>query len=94
MITKITKLNNFGIFHDYKWNKEIPEFKKFNLIYGCNRSGKTTVSRIFSACEKKSIQFLKCNFGLYNLRILLPFHFFYKNDSLSSIQQYKKIKAK
>ncbi|MEW6774506.1 MAG: AAA family ATPase [Bacteroidota bacterium] len=55
MITKITKLQNFGIFHDFTWGNDLPEFKKYNLIYGWNRSGKTTISRIFSSCEKKSI---------------------------------------
>ncbi|HAJ33339.1 MAG TPA: hypothetical protein DCK79_08180 [Candidatus Atribacteria bacterium] len=57
MITKITKLKNFGIFHDFSWNKDIPEFKRFNLIYGWNRSGKTLLSRIFTTCEKKSTAF-------------------------------------
>ncbi len=53
MITKISKLKNFGIFHDFSWKIELPEFKKFILIYGWNRSGKTTISRIFGSCEKK-----------------------------------------
>ena len=53
MITKITKLQNFGIFHDFSWKPDLPKFKKFNLIYGWNRSGKTTVSRIFASCEKR-----------------------------------------
>lgn len=53
MITKISKLKNFGIFHDFSWNGELPEFKRFNLIYGWNRSGKTTISRVFMSCEKR-----------------------------------------
>lgn len=53
MINKITKLKNFAIFKDFTWKSELPEFKKFNLIYGWNRSGKTTISRIFASCEKK-----------------------------------------
>ncbi len=53
MISKISKLKDFGIFHDFSWKTELPEFKKYNLIYGWNRSGKTTVSRIFASCEKK-----------------------------------------
>lgn len=53
MISKISKLKNFGIFHDFSWETELPEFKKFNLIYGWNRSGKTTISRVFESCEKK-----------------------------------------
>lgn len=53
MIKKILKLKNFGIFHDFSWKAELPEFKRFNLIYGWNRSGKTTISRVFASCEKK-----------------------------------------
>ena len=55
MIRKISKLKEFGIFHDFSWKTDLPEFKKFNLIYGWNRSGKTTVSRVFASCEKKCI---------------------------------------
>lgn len=55
MITKITKLKNFGIFHDFSWKLGLPKFKKFNLIYGWTGSGKTTVSRIFASCEKRTL---------------------------------------
>lgn len=53
MISKISKLKDFGIFHDFTWKTELSDFKKFNLIYGWNRSGKTTISRVFASCEKK-----------------------------------------
>ncbi len=55
MITKISKLKNFDIFYDFSWNTELPEFKKFNLIYGWNRSGKTTFSRVLASCEEKCV---------------------------------------
>ena len=55
IITKISSLKKFGIFRDFSWNEELPEFKKFNLIYGWNRSGKTTLSRVFASCEKKCV---------------------------------------
>lgn len=54
MIKEIRKLKNFGIYHDFNWGG-LPKFKKYNLIYGWNRSGKTTISRIFSSCEKRSL---------------------------------------
>ncbi len=57
MIIKIVKTNKFGIFRDFCWDATTPNFKKFNLIYGWNKSGKTTFSRIFSSCEKKSVGF-------------------------------------
>ncbi len=59
MINKISKLKNFGIFHNFSWKAELPEFKKFNLIYGWNRSGKTTISRVFASCEKKCVYDMK-----------------------------------
>ena len=55
MINKISKLKKFAIFLDFSWKEELPEFKKFNLIYGWNRSGKTTISRIFASCEKRCV---------------------------------------
>lgn len=54
MIKKINRLKNFGIFHDFSWQTGLEEFKRFNLIYGWNYSGKTTLSRAFSAIERKS----------------------------------------
>jgi wobble nucleotide-excising tRNase len=53
LIKNIKSLSDFGIFHNSEW-KELTDFKKFNLIYGWNRCGKTTLSRVFSSCEKKS----------------------------------------
>jgi len=55
MIRKITKLKNFGIFHDFTWKNELPEFKQFNLIFAWNRSGKTTISRVFESLEKRCV---------------------------------------
>ncbi len=57
MFEKITKLKNFGIFRDFSWDKHTPNLAQFNLIYGCNRSGKTTLSKVFAACEKRTIDF-------------------------------------
>ncbi|MCD4845990.1 MAG: AAA family ATPase [Methanosarcinales archaeon] len=51
MITKIEKIKNLGIFTDYKWDSNLPEFKRFNLIYGWNGSGKTTLSQLFASFE-------------------------------------------
>ncbi len=52
MITKINKLKRFGIYQNYTWNG-IDEFKKENLIYGWNYSGKTTLSKLFQVLEFK-----------------------------------------
>ncbi len=49
MILKIRKLRNLGLFHDYRWDAELPGFCRYNLIYGWNGCGKTTLSRLFAA---------------------------------------------
>jgi len=51
MITKITKLKNYGIFRDFKPD-QMQDFGKINLIFGWNGSGKSTLSTIFESLEK------------------------------------------
>lgn len=53
MINKID-IERFGLFQDYEWNSIIGNkefFKKINIIYGRNYSGKTTLARIFKCIE-------------------------------------------
>lgn len=52
MIKRIKKIKNLGlVFSDYNWASGLPEFKRFNLIYGWTGSGKTTLSNLFAALE-------------------------------------------
>ena len=53
MITKLVKLKKFGIFKDFTWSEGLGKFKKKNLIYGWNYSGKTTLSKLFQTLEFK-----------------------------------------
>ena len=50
-ITRIKKLKKCGIFGNFEWDRELPIFDKFNLIYGQNGSGKTTLSRVLRDLE-------------------------------------------
>lgn len=56
MINKID-IQKFGLFSDYNWDSEVGNdtvkdiFKKVNIIYGRNYSGKTTLSRILRCVE-------------------------------------------
>jgi wobble nucleotide-excising tRNase len=57
MITKID-IEKFGLFANYKWDTEISQqetFRRVNIIYGRNYSGKTTLSRILKCVEDKTI---------------------------------------
>ena len=50
-ITQIKELKKCGIYRDFKWGTELPDFGRFNLIYGQNGSGKTTLSRVLQDLE-------------------------------------------
>lgn len=48
MIERIIQLET-GIYKSTNWKNAIPEFRKFNLIYGWNGTGKTTLGNAFYA---------------------------------------------
>ena len=50
-IHRITRLSGFGVFRDFKWSSDLPEFGQYNLIYGWNGTGKTTLSRLLRDLE-------------------------------------------
>lgn len=73
MIKKIKTIDSFAVFKDFVWDStvrdkgnNIAEFKKLNILYGRNYSGKTTLSRIFRAFEKgcKHEKYLSARFEL------------------------------
>jgi len=61
-IKRINSIKKMAVFQDFSWatsvrdgGNNIAEFKKINILYGRNYSGKTTLSRIFRALETGSI---------------------------------------
>ncbi len=44
-INRIKSLRNYGVFRNFTWPSELHDFGRFNLVYGWNGSGKTTISR-------------------------------------------------
>ena len=50
-IKRIRTLKNAGILADRGSKEQSPEFARFNLLYGFNGSGKSTVSRVFACLE-------------------------------------------
>lgn len=54
MITAINRLRKFGIFTEFNGTK-IQNFGKYNLIYGWNGTGKSTLSNLFSCLEHRSL---------------------------------------
>ena len=57
MIAKLN-IDKFGLFDNYKWEDEVGKqevFRRLNIIYGRNYSGKTTLSRILKCVEDKQL---------------------------------------
>lgn len=63
MIVKINRLTNFGNYRQFQWGSTT-NFAKYNLIYGWNYSGKTTLSRLFHvlATPNELTQWQGCQF--------------------------------
>lgn len=63
MIVKINRLTNFGNYRQFQWGSTT-NFAKYNLIYGWNYSGKTTLSRLFQvlATPTELTQWQGCQF--------------------------------
>ena len=55
MIKRIKHIKKFGTFKDYNRYGNIEDFKKLNIIYGWNYSGKTTISRLFDCIDRKQL---------------------------------------
>jgi len=51
MIKRIVKIKNCPSFIDFKPANDLPEFAKYNLVYGWNGSGKTCFSRVLRSFE-------------------------------------------
>ena len=56
MIKRLLEVKSLGLFDNYRWGPNMPEFNKFNVLYGWNGSGKTTLSLLFSALEDGEIE--------------------------------------
>jgi len=68
MIKQIKRLNELGIFRNFVGDatNDVPPFKKRNLIYGWNYSGKTTLSRLFQAFQfpDRPLAYPTCRFSV------------------------------
>lgn len=72
-IKKIASISNMAVFKTFDWDRNVRdksnnkiEFKKLNIFYGRNYSGKTTLSRIIRSLEtyKISDKYIGANFQI------------------------------
>lgn len=50
-IKKIKTIKNLGIYNDFRWPSDLKDFKRYNVLYGWNGTGKTTLSKLFEAMQ-------------------------------------------
>jgi wobble nucleotide-excising tRNase len=53
-ITRINKIKGHRVFENFTWPSDLPDFARFNLIYGWNGSGKTTISNLLRCVQMKT----------------------------------------
>jgi wobble nucleotide-excising tRNase len=53
-ITRFNKIKGHRVFQDFTWPSDLPDFARFNLIYGWNASGKTTISSLLRNVQMKA----------------------------------------
>ena len=52
-IQRIPFIRNYRVFRNFTWGADLPDFGRFNLIYGWNGSGKTALSTLFRHLQTK-----------------------------------------
>ena len=52
-IRRLLKMHEYRIFRDFTWPSNLPDFARFNVIYGWNGSGKTSLSNLFRHIQRK-----------------------------------------
>ncbi len=53
-LSRITKIRSHRLFRDFAWPNDLHSFGQFNLIYGWNGCGKTTLSSLLAHIEKRA----------------------------------------
>lgn len=53
MITKINSIKDFRIFQNYSHDSNLKNYNRYNLFYGWNGSGKSTIASLFECLERK-----------------------------------------
>jgi wobble nucleotide-excising tRNase len=52
-VQRICRITGHRIFRDFSWPADLEDFKRYNLIYGWNGTGKSTLGRLFRDLERR-----------------------------------------
>lgn len=54
-LERISRLRHSGVLRDFTWPVGLTPFKRFNLVYGWNGTGKTTLSELLRALQDRRV---------------------------------------
>lgn len=52
-LERITSISGHGVFRDFTWPQELGGFKRWNVVYGWNGTGKTTLSNLLRLLQDR-----------------------------------------
>ena len=52
-LSRFAKINDYRVFRNFVWPSDLDSFARFNVIYGWNASGKTTLSSLLAHLQNK-----------------------------------------
>lgn len=52
-ISRLQRVHDYRIFRGFSWTENLPDFARFNVIYGWNGSGKTSLSNLFRHIQQR-----------------------------------------
>lgn len=51
---RLQRIKGYRIFRDFSWPADLPDFGRYNLIYGWNGAGKTSLSNLFRCAQLRT----------------------------------------
>ncbi len=54
-LARITRIKRHRVFYDFTWPSDLPSFAQFNLVYGWNATGKTTLAYLLAHLEQQQV---------------------------------------
>ena len=97
-LTRITKIRDHRVFLDFAWPSDLHSFGQFNVVYGWNACGKTTLSALLALVEKRTPLMLRASSswrlmtrrkspGLNSAQVSFPRFAFFNRDFINSTLQ-------
>lgn len=61
MLRRFEWIRDGGYFNDFRWDAALPEFKRINVVYGSNGSGKSSLARVLDGLRSTPDGFRKAS---------------------------------